>query len=99
MAHVDRGRHWLRSARTVLADSQARRSAEERRASREPVLAAPRVAVGIWENPAEARKGLTGAPRSRCAGRRRRRGEVTQLEAVRLRRDVENAAFDNVLRG
>ncbi|GCB51974.1 GPP34 family phosphoprotein [Streptomyces sp. NL15-2K] len=92
-----RGHFGLRSARTVLADSQARRSAEERRASGEPVLAALLAAAGIGEDPAEARESLIGDAVTTVLAAV---GDaVTQLEAVRLRRDVENAAFDNVWRG
>ncbi|WP_331737595.1 GPP34 family phosphoprotein [Streptomyces sp. NBC_00019] len=91
-----RGRFGLRSARTVLADSQARRSAEERRASGEPVLAALLAAAGIGEEPGEARESLTGGAVTTVLAAV---GDaVTQLEAVRLRRDVENAAFDNMWR-
>ncbi|MFF4355120.1 GPP34 family phosphoprotein [Streptomyces sp. NPDC001530] len=86
----------LRSARTVLADSPARRSAEERRASGEPVLAALLAAAGNGADPAEARESLIGDAVTTVLAAV---GDaITQLEAVRLRRDVENAAFDNVWR-
>ncbi|WP_409467891.1 GPP34 family phosphoprotein [Streptomyces sp. HC307] len=92
-----RGHFRLRSARTVLAASHARRSAEERRASGEPVLATLLAAAGIGEDPAEARESLTGDAVTTVLAAV---GDaVTQLEAVRLRWDVENAAFDNVWRG
>ncbi|GGN91250.1 hypothetical protein GCM10011579_087930 [Streptomyces albiflavescens] len=87
-----------RSARTAPADvPQARRSAEERRVSGEPVLAALLAAVGIGEEPSEACESpIADAVTTALAAV----GDaVTQLEAVRLRRDVENAAFDNVWRG
>ncbi|MGI5135303.1 MULTISPECIES: GOLPH3/VPS74 family protein [unclassified Streptomyces] len=87
----------LRFARAVPADAQARRSAEERRVSGEPVLAALLAAVGIGEGPSEARERLIGDAATTVLAAV---GDaVTQLEAVRLRRDIENAAFDNVWRG
>jgi len=50
----------LRSAGIVLADSRERRSAEERRVSGEPVLAALPAAAGIGADPAEARESRIG---------------------------------------
>ncbi|MEU6651560.1 GPP34 family phosphoprotein [Streptomyces sp. NPDC046900] len=86
-----------RFARDVPADTQARRSAEERRVSGEPVLAALLAAVGIGEDLSEARERLIGDAVTTVLAAV---GDaVTQLEAVRLRRDIENAAFDNVWRG
>jgi hypothetical protein len=87
----------LRFARAVPADVPARRSAEERRVSGEPVLAALLAALGIGEDPSEAREHLIGGAVTTVLAAV---GDaVTQLEAVRLRRDIENAAFDNVWRG
>ncbi|MGW2936267.1 GOLPH3/VPS74 family protein [Streptomyces sp. NPDC001156] len=87
----------LRFARAVPADAQAHRSAEERRVSGEPVLAALLAAVGIGEDPSEAHERLIGDAVTTVLAAV---GDaVTQLEAVRLRRDIENAAFDNVWRG
>ncbi|MFI6488850.1 GPP34 family phosphoprotein [Streptomyces sp. NPDC050564] len=83
----------LRFGRTVPADSQARRSAEER----EPVLAALLAAVGVGEVPSEARENLIGDAVTTVLAAVR--DAVTRLEALRLRRDIENAAFDNVWRG
>ncbi|MFF4761290.1 GPP34 family phosphoprotein [Streptomyces sp. NPDC001276] len=93
---VDHGlRLWFASA--VLADSPARRDAEERVASGEPVLAALLAATGISKDPAPASEGLLGDAVTTVLAAV---GDaVTQLEAVRLRRDVENAAFDNMWRG
>ncbi|MER6066800.1 GPP34 family phosphoprotein [Streptomyces sp. NPDC001792] len=87
----------LLSERTVLADSRARRNAEERRASGEPVLAALLAATGIDEEPLTSDgSALDDAVTTVLAAV----GDaVLQLEARRLRRDVENAAFDNVWRG
>ncbi|MGW9027662.1 GPP34 family phosphoprotein [Streptomyces sp. NPDC055722] len=87
----------LRFARAVPADAQARRTAEERRVSGEPVLAALLAVVGIGEDPSEAHERLIGDAVTTVLAAV---GDaVTQLEAVRLRRDIEYAAFDNVWRG
>ncbi|MFF4354789.1 GPP34 family phosphoprotein [Streptomyces sp. NPDC001530] len=90
----------LLSGRAVLADSQACREAEERRASGEPVLAGLLAASGI-EGSDEEPSGVGDSPLDdavttvlAAVG-----DAVMRLEAVRLRRDVENAAFDNVWRG
>jgi hypothetical protein len=65
--------------------------------SGEPVLAALLAALGIGEDPSEAREHLIGGAVTTVLAAV---GDaVTQLEAVRLRRDIENAAFDNVWRG
>ncbi|MFD8003614.1 GOLPH3/VPS74 family protein [Streptomyces mirabilis] len=88
---------WLRSARNVLADSQARRGAEERRLSGDPVLAALLAAAGIGADPAEAHESLDADAVTTVLAAVG--GAVTQLEAVRLRHDIESAAFDNVWRG
>ncbi|MFE3408072.1 GPP34 family phosphoprotein [Streptomyces mirabilis] len=88
---------WLGSARPVLADSQARRGAEERRLSGDPVLAALLAAAGIGADPAEAYESLDADAVTTALAAVG--GAVTQLEAVRLRHDIENAAFDNVWRG
>lgn len=91
-----RGPLGLRSRHTVLAESQARRASEERRATGEPVLAALMAAAGIVEKPDEAAEGLTGDAVTTVLAAV---GDaVTQLEAERLRRDVEQAAFDNIWR-
>ncbi|CAG6390685.1 GPP34 family phosphoprotein [Streptomyces cocklensis] len=95
--HPRRHRFRLGSERTVLVDSPARSRAEERRAKGEPVLTALIAETGIGADSAE--------PDGRTAGDAVTTvlaavGEaVTQLEALRLRRDMENAAFDNMWRG
>ncbi|PWI15289.1 GPP34 family phosphoprotein [Streptomyces sp. Act143] len=130
--------HGLRlvSGRAELADSPARREAEQRRASGEPVLAGLLVASGLVEPqltdaPGDDVSGTEEAPspvEPRLIDGRDDEGSgaeealpsdpddgrlddavttvliavgdaVVQLEALRLRRDVENAAFDNVWRG
>jgi hypothetical protein len=101
------------SGRTVLADSPARRAAEQRRTSGEPVLAGLLAASGIEGSGISADSGhgdsetdeepsgtgdgpLDGAVTTVLAAV----GDaVAQLEAMRLRRDVEKTAFDNVWRG
>ncbi|WP_338704152.1 GPP34 family phosphoprotein (plasmid) [Streptomyces sp. Q6] len=88
--------HGLRllSGKAVLTDSQKRREAEERRASGEPVLAALLAALG---QPSEADDSLLDDAVTTVLAAV---GDaVMQLETVRLRRDIENAAFDNVWRG
>ncbi|MFI0512189.1 GPP34 family phosphoprotein [Streptomyces sp. WSLK1-5] len=83
----------LRTGRTELVDSAARRQAEERRAAGEPVLAALAAAAGIGEEPAgelaeEATAVLAAVGDA-----------VMELETVRQRKVIEDAAFDNVWRG
>ncbi|MGX1365990.1 hypothetical protein RKD19_001349 [Streptomyces canus] len=94
LASRRRGRRIpLRTGRTELVDSAARRQAEERRAAGEPVLAALAAAAGIGEEPAgelaeEATAVLAAVGDA-----------VMELEAVRQRKVIEDAAFDNVWRG
>ncbi|MFI5684978.1 GPP34 family phosphoprotein [Streptomyces sp. NPDC051636] len=90
---------WLpwRSGGGAPADSPARRHAADRWASREPVLVGLAAALGIPEGAAEA------VPEDlpddavvtvlAAVG-----GALTELEAVRQRRRIEDAAFDNVWR-
>jgi hypothetical protein len=97
----------LLPGRTVPADTRERREAEERRASGEPVLAGLLAALGVGgtgivEGPGGAEpsgtddSSLDDAVTTVLAAV----GDaVMELEAVRLRRDVETAAFDNVWRG
>ena len=103
----------LLSGRGVLADSQERREAEERRNSGEPVLAGLLAALGIEgsEGVEASDDGESGIEEEWSdAGDSPLDDAVTtvlaavgdavmQLEAVRVRRDVDNAAFDNVWRG
>ncbi|MEV1026507.1 GPP34 family phosphoprotein [Streptomyces sp. NPDC050264] len=83
----------LRTGRTELADSAARREAEERWASGEPTLAALGAAAGIREEPIE---GLTEEAVTVLAAVG---NAVQELEAVRQRKVIEDAAFDNIWRG
>ncbi|MFK4101569.1 GPP34 family phosphoprotein [Streptomyces sp. NPDC019531] len=83
----------LRTGRTELVDSAARQRAEERRAAGEPVLTALAAAAGIGDEPAEE---LTDEAVTVLAAV----GDaVMELEAVRQRKVIEDAAFDNVWRG
>jgi hypothetical protein len=83
----------LRTGRTELVDSAARRQAQERRAAGDPVLTALASAAGIGDAPAGE---LTDEAVTVLAAV----GDaVMELEAVRQRKVIEDAAFDNVWRG
>jgi hypothetical protein len=89
-----RGRRFpLRTGRTELVDSAARQQAEERRAAGEPVLAALVSAAGIGDEPA-GELADDAATVLAAVG-----DAVMELEAVRQRKVIEDAAFDNVWRG
>ncbi|WP_406440904.1 GPP34 family phosphoprotein [Streptomyces sp. NBC_01613] len=87
----------LRTGRTELVDSDARRRAEERWTAAEPVLVALATAAGIRDEPAEAREDLDDDAVSTVLAAVG--GAVQELEAVRQRKEIEDAAFDNVWRG
>lgn len=93
-----RGR-WIpvRTGRTALVDSPARRRAADRWASGEPVLAALAAAVGIHDLPTEDAPGVTDEALVTVLAVVH--GAVMELEAVRQRRSIEDAAFDNIWRG
>ncbi|MEU0026524.1 GPP34 family phosphoprotein [Streptomyces sp. NPDC006335] len=94
LASRRRGRRIpLRTGRTELVDSAARQQAEERWAAGEPVLAALAAAAGIGEEPAGELADETAAVLAAVGD------AVMELEAVRQRKAIENAAFDNVWRG
>ncbi|MFE4652139.1 GPP34 family phosphoprotein [Streptomyces sp. NPDC056707] len=85
-----------RTARTALVDSPARRHASERWSSGEPVLAVLAAAVGIREMPAEDSPSVADdAVETVLAAVN---DAVMELEAVRQRRAIEDAAFDNIWR-
>ncbi|QOV34064.1 GPP34 family phosphoprotein [Streptomyces ferrugineus] len=87
----------LRTGRTAPVDSSARRRAEERWALGDPVLAALAAAAGIHDEPADGTAELddeTVTTVLAAVG-----DAVMELEAVRQRRVIEDAAFDNVWRG
>ncbi|MGI5459770.1 GOLPH3/VPS74 family protein [Streptomyces sp. CA-249302] len=87
----------LLSGRTELVDSPARRAAEDRWTAAEPVLTALAAAAGIGDEPPEGSEELatdTAATVLAAVG-----DAVMELEAVRQRKVIEDAAFDNVWRG
>ncbi|MEU6354921.1 GPP34 family phosphoprotein [Streptomyces sp. NPDC047072] len=87
----------LRTGRSVPVDSAARSHAEERRASGEPVLAALAAVSGIDDEKTEPDENVTGDTVTAVLATV---GDaVMELEAVRQRRAIENAAFDNIWRG
>ncbi|MFJ8112240.1 GPP34 family phosphoprotein [Streptomyces sp. NPDC096132] len=96
---VGRPHHRLLSTggRDTPAESPARARAAERWASREPVLAALAAALGIPEGAAD--EPPVPADESVVTVLAAVNGALTELEAVRQRRRVEDAAFDNVWRG
>ncbi|MFD3930941.1 GPP34 family phosphoprotein [Streptomyces sp. NPDC058614] len=97
---VDRPRHrWnpLRTGPAVWGDAPARSRAAERRTSGEPVLAALAAAAGVRDEPTEEVAGL--ADEAVVTVLAAVHDAVTELEAVRQRRSIENAAFDNIWRG
>ncbi|MFJ9708873.1 GPP34 family phosphoprotein [Streptomyces sp. NPDC101234] len=92
-------RRWLPlpTERTELADSPERARSHERWTSGEPVLASLAAAVGIQD---EAPEDLAGAASDATVTVVAAvTGAVTELAAVRQRREIEDAAFDNVWRG
>ncbi|MFF0157033.1 GPP34 family phosphoprotein [Streptomyces sp. NPDC005263] len=87
----------LRTGRTTLVDSAARREAAERWTAGEPVLATLAAAAGIGDEPADGAEDLAGDAVTTVLAAV---GDaVMELEAVRQRKAIENAAFDNVWRG
>ena len=98
LAARPRGRRFpLLTGRTVPVDSPARSRAEERWASGDPVLAALAAAAGIHD---EAADDTTELEDEAVATVLAAVGDaVMELEAVRQRRAIEDAAFDNVWRG
>jgi hypothetical protein len=83
----------LRTGRPELVDSAARREAEERWAAGEPVLVALAAAAGIGDEPAGELADETATVLAAVGD------AVMELEAVRQRKAIEDAAFDNVWRG
>ncbi|MFB6813946.1 GPP34 family phosphoprotein [Streptomyces sp. NPDC056347] len=92
------GRLSFGSERVEPADTPARRRATERRQEREPVLAALASAVGIDdERPDDGTTGLDDEAVTTVVAAVH--DAVMELEAVRQRRTIENAAFANIWRG
>ncbi|MEV6105963.1 GPP34 family phosphoprotein [Streptomyces sp. NPDC051940] len=87
-------RFSLRSPRLVPADSPDRARAQKRWASGEPVLAALAAAAGVADD-GETQGSADEAAATVLAAVA---DAVTELEATRQRRAIENAAFDNVWR-
>ena len=97
---VTRERHRrlpLGTRRKTLTDSPARRHAADRWASGEPVLAVLAAAVGVHDAQAEDLADL--ADDATVTVLATVVDAVTELEAVRQRRRIEDAAFDNIWRG
>jgi hypothetical protein len=94
-------RRWLplRTSRMVLADSPARHEAVNRWTSDEPVLAALAAAVGIDDQRTAEFTNMADAEVEVEIVLAAVNTAVTELEAVRQRRSVEEAAFDNIWRG
>ncbi|MEV5908645.1 GPP34 family phosphoprotein [Streptomyces sp. WAC 01325] len=90
-------RFALRAAPSVPVDSAARRQADERWTSGEPVLAALGTAAGIRDDSGEDAEELTDETVTTVLAALG--NAVMELEAVRQRRAIEDAAFDNVWRG
>ncbi|MEV5875681.1 GPP34 family phosphoprotein [Streptomyces sp. NPDC052101] len=90
-----RTRRLRRADTDAVADSPARRHAADRWWSREPVLAGLAATLGIeGERPPEAEPGDEAVVTVLVTV-----GDaVTELEAVRERRRIENIAFDNIWR-
>ncbi len=97
------GRLFFGTKRVAPADTPARRSAADRWNEREPVLAALASALGVdaaEADAAEARNGPDlGADEAVTAVVAAVHDALMELEAVRQRRSIENAAFANVWRG
>ncbi|GAA0922371.1 GOLPH3/VPS74 family protein [Streptomyces thermoalcalitolerans] len=94
----ERGR-WLpvRGGRPVLTDTRARRRAACRWAADEPVLLTLAAAVGILDEPAATEPGITDDATLTVLAAVH--DAVMELEAVRQRRAIEDAAFANLWRG
>ncbi|MFE4368588.1 GPP34 family phosphoprotein [Streptomyces sp. NPDC056835] len=87
----------FRTGRTVLVDSPDRRLAGDRWTSNEPVLAALATAVGIRDQgTGEAASTPDDAVETVLVAVNE---ALLELEAVRQRRSIEQAAFDNIWRG
>lgn len=76
-----------------------RRSSADRWAAREPVLATLAAALGVAPDPADAERAAEPGDESAVTVLAAVGDAVTELEGVRQRRRVENAAFDNIWRG
>jgi hypothetical protein len=86
----------LQTDRTTPVDSPARRHAAERWASGDPVLVGLAAAVGIYDQPAEPFPDREDDPVATVLAAVN--GAVVELAAIRQRRSIEEAAFDNIWR-
>lgn len=86
----------LRAGELVPADSPARRRAEERWRSREPVLVLLTEALGGGDRAADAPDVTDDTVATVLVAVN---DAMVELAAVRQRRAIENAAFDNIWRG
>ncbi|MFI1365131.1 GPP34 family phosphoprotein [Streptomyces griseochromogenes] len=95
-------RHWLpwRGERTAPADSPERHRAADRWNAREPVLVGLAAALGIEDAPPAERteSGTAIDPDTLETVLAAVGNALTELEAVRQRRRIEEDAFDNVWR-
>jgi hypothetical protein len=95
-----RGRMAFRTSRVELADSPERREAADRWASGEPTLAALAAAVGIhgeaWGDSGNSPSADDDIVDTVLAAVH---DALVQLQALRQRRAIEQAAFDNIWRG
>ena len=85
------------SRHLVPADTSARRRAADRRAAREPVLATLAALAGSEEVPTDALARVADEAVETVLAAVD--DAVTELRFVRQRREIEQAAFDNVWRG
>ncbi len=92
-------RRWVfsRTSRMVLADTSSRRVAADRWTSQEPVLAALGTAIGIRDESAGESPSVTDDAVVTVLAAVN--DALMELEAVRQRRAIEQAAFDNIWRG
>ncbi|WP_333767095.1 GPP34 family phosphoprotein [Streptomyces sp. IBSBF 2435] len=98
--HVTRKHRRLLPGRpgpAALVDSPLRRHATERWASGEPVLTALAAVLGIHAGTPGAPPGV--ADEAALTVLATAGDAVVELDAVRQRRDIEQAAFDNIWRG
>ncbi|MEU3355127.1 GPP34 family phosphoprotein [Streptomyces sp. NPDC037389] len=94
--------HWkpFQGGRRVLADSPGRRLAKDRWESNEPVLVALATAVGIRDQEAESAPDSPDAPDEAAETVLAAVNDaLIELESVKQRRAIEQAAFDNIWRG
>ncbi|MCY0926809.1 GPP34 family phosphoprotein [Streptomyces sp. H27-H1] len=87
----------LRAGQLVPADSPARREAEERLSSGEPVLALLAEAIGGGDDPAGDSPDVADDAVATVLATVN--DALVELASVRQRRAIENAAFDNIWRG